>query len=155
MHRRGSAPHYTVANLIQYQPEMQQHTLELTSVNFYHAFCICRNLIIHSQYLSAIAGKTSTDCLPVFRHLLLDVMSTTSYNYDLGALSEYSAEFEHPLAGAVNDFPKWGILVSYVNCTGVTRLTSHRRMRFLFGPGTWPGKFLTRAGERSTILTKS
>jgi len=31
--RRGPAPHYTAANLMLYQPEMQQHVLELTSVD--------------------------------------------------------------------------------------------------------------------------
>jgi len=45
---------------------------------------------------------------------MLDVMATTSYDYHLGALSEYSAQFENSLAVAVNDFTTRGLLVSYI-----------------------------------------
>ena len=45
--RKGYAPHYAPGNLMQFQPEMQEPTLELISVRFSRAFSQ-----IHS-YLSA------------------------------------------------------------------------------------------------------
>jgi len=75
------------------------------------------------QALDAVAGNSSMECLSLFRQLMLDVVVTTSYGYRLGAVRKYTSQLEDPLAVAVNDFPKRGLLVSYHAPANPHRLT--------------------------------
>jgi hypothetical protein len=52
--------------------------------------------------LENISGKSAVECLALFRHLLVDVLVSSSFGYRLGAVSKW----------AINDFPKRGILVN-------------------------------------------
>ncbi|KAJ3570031.1 hypothetical protein NP233_g4668 [Leucocoprinus birnbaumii] len=94
--RRGYAPHYTPANVAQFQPEMHESMCEVLNV------------------LDNIAGKASTECLTLFRHLMVDVVVSSSYGYRLGAVTKWAMDVEDPLSTAINDFPKRGILRSIV-----------------------------------------
>ena len=60
---------------------------------------------------------------------MLDVVVTTSYGYRLGAVRKYTSQFEDPLAVAVNDFPKRGLLVSYYVPINSYHLTFHVEKR--------------------------
>ncbi|KAF9443296.1 cytochrome P450 [Macrolepiota fuliginosa MF-IS2] len=94
--RRGYAPHYTPANVAKFQPEMHESMCEVLNV------------------LDNIAGKASTECLTLFRHLMVDVVVSSSYGYRLGAVTKWAMDVEDPLSTAINDFPKRGILRSIV-----------------------------------------
>lgn len=61
--------------------------------------------------LDNIAGKASTECLTLFRHLMVDIVVSSSYGYRLGAVTKWAMDVEDPLSTAINDFPKRGILV--------------------------------------------
>ncbi|KAF8886937.1 cytochrome P450 [Infundibulicybe gibba] len=94
--RKGYAPHYTPTNVSRFQPEMHEVTLELINT------------------LENISGKTPLECLTLFRHLMVDVVVSSSYGYRLGAVSKWAMDVEDPLSTAINDFPKRGILRSIV-----------------------------------------
>ncbi|KXN88975.1 hypothetical protein AN958_06437 [Leucoagaricus sp. SymC.cos] len=94
--RRGYAPHYTPASVAKFQPEMHESMCEVLNV------------------LDSVAGKASTECLTLFRHLMVDVVVSSSYGYRLGAVSKWAMDVEDPLSTAINDFPKRGILRSIV-----------------------------------------
>ncbi|KAF9254261.1 cytochrome P450 [Marasmius fiardii PR-910] len=96
MRRKGYAPHYSPANLARFQPEMHEPTLELVS------------------YLENLDGKSSLDCLALFRNLMVEVIVSSSYGYRLGAVRKWALEAEDPLSVAISDFPKRGILRSVV-----------------------------------------
>ena len=59
-----------------------------------------------------ISGKIAVECLALFRHLLVDVLVSSSFGYRLGAVSKWAMDVEDPLSTAINDFPKRGILVN-------------------------------------------
>jgi len=42
--RKSFAPHFALGNLMQFEPEMQEHTLELISVCFSSVFLLTRSL---------------------------------------------------------------------------------------------------------------
>ncbi|KAF9463724.1 cytochrome P450 [Collybia nuda] len=94
--RKGYAPHYTPTNVSRFQPEMHEVTLELVNT------------------LDSVSGKNPLECLAVFRHLMVDVVVSSSYGYRLGAVSKWAADVEDPLSMAINDFPKRGILRSTI-----------------------------------------
>ncbi|EKM79809.1 hypothetical protein AGABI1DRAFT_72452 [Agaricus bisporus var. burnettii JB137-S8] len=94
--RRGYAPHYTPTNVAKFQPEMHESMCEVLNI------------------LDNTAGKTSTECLTLFRHLMVDVVVSSSYGYRLGAVTKWAMDVEDPLSTAINDFPKRGILRSIV-----------------------------------------
>ncbi|KAF8646155.1 hypothetical protein AX16_007380 [Volvariella volvacea WC 439] len=96
LRRKGYAPHYTPNNIIKFEPEMHELTLELIKI------------------LEGIAGKSTPECLALFRHLMVDVVVSSLYGYRLGALSRWATGVEDPLSVAINDFPKRGILRSVV-----------------------------------------
>lgn len=62
--------------------------------------------------LENISGKSPVECLALFRHLMVDVVVSSSFGYRLGAVGRWAMEVEDPLSTAINDFPKRGILVS-------------------------------------------
>jgi hypothetical protein len=61
--------------------------------------------------LDLAGGKKSFECLNLFRHLLVDIMSMTIYGFRHDALKNLSMGIEDPLSTAVYDFPKRGVIV--------------------------------------------
>ncbi|KAL0950331.1 hypothetical protein HGRIS_010302 [Hohenbuehelia grisea] len=94
--RKSYAPHYNPNNLAQFQSEMHDFTLELVDT------------------LESMSGKSVLDCLSVFRHLMVDVLVSTSFGIRLGAVGKWAQGVVDPLSTAINDFPKRGILRSAV-----------------------------------------
>jgi len=58
-----------------------------------------------------MAGKTPVECLALFRHLMVDVVTSSCFGYRLGAVAKWAMDIEDPLSTAIKDFPKRGILV--------------------------------------------
>ncbi|KAF6751527.1 cytochrome P450 [Ephemerocybe angulata] len=115
--RKSYMPHYTPNNVAKFQPEMHETTLELTAV---------RSL---SQFLEGTAGKSSLECLAMFRNLMVDVTIFSLFGYRLGAMGKWILGAEDPLSTAINDFPKRGILRSVLPTWAwnlVCRLPSNR-----------------------------
>lgn len=109
--RRGYAPHYTPANVAKFQPEMHEFMCEVLNVRLYPGRTGINSFTSSRQILDSIAGKASTECLTLFRHLMVDVVVSSSYGYRLGAVTKWAMDVEDPLSTAINDFPKRGILV--------------------------------------------
>ena len=63
--------------------------------------------------LELAGGKKSFECLDLFRHLMVDIMSMTIYGFRHGALKNLSVGIEDPLSTAVYDFPKRGVIVRF------------------------------------------
>ncbi|KAI0068521.1 cytochrome P450 [Artomyces pyxidatus] len=93
--KKGYAPHYNPASLSLFQPEMHSYTLTLVDT------------------LDRMAGD-SVDCLCLFRQLMVDIISASSFGYHVGAVSKWTKNSEDPLSTAIGDFPKRGILRSAV-----------------------------------------
>ncbi|KAF8165928.1 cytochrome P450 [Crassisporium funariophilum] len=109
--RKSYATHYTQNNVAQFQPEMHEYTFELI------------------KSLENISGKCALECLALFRHLMVDVVVSSSFGYHLGAVSKWTMDVEDPLSTAINDFPKRGILRSIVPTWGwnlVCRIPNNR-----------------------------
>jgi hypothetical protein len=70
------------------------------------------SLIFIIQIFDQAAGKTSFECLNVFRHLMVDIVAVTVYGCRVSALKKLTLGAEEPLSKAVADFPKRGIIVS-------------------------------------------
>ncbi|KZT06455.1 cytochrome P450 [Laetiporus sulphureus 93-53] len=94
--RKAYAPHYTTSNLALFQPELHDYSLKLVDT------------------LSSMSAKASVDCLDLFRHLMVDVIGTTIFGSRGGSLDNWARNVQDPLATAVYDFPKRGILRSAV-----------------------------------------
>ncbi|KAJ2931049.1 hypothetical protein H1R20_g6052, partial [Candolleomyces eurysporus] len=94
--RKSYMPHYTPNNIVKFQPEMQETTLELVT------------------FLEGVTGKSSLECLAMFRNLMVDVTIFSLFGYRLGAVGKWALGAEDPLSTAINDFPKRGILRSLV-----------------------------------------
>ncbi|KAF9528062.1 cytochrome P450 [Crepidotus variabilis] len=94
--RKSYAPHYSHSSVAQFQPEMSEHTFELINT------------------LENIGGKSPVECLALFRHLMVDVVTASCFGHRLGAVGRWAMGVEDPLSTAINDFPKRGILRSVV-----------------------------------------
>ncbi|EMD40318.1 hypothetical protein CERSUDRAFT_148236 [Gelatoporia subvermispora B] len=94
--RKAWAPHYTPSNLALFQTEINDFAINLV------------------ENLDRIAGKTSVDCLDLFRHLMVDIISMTVFGTRPGSMKNWSLNIHDPLSTAVYDFPKRGILRSAV-----------------------------------------
>ncbi|PCH40720.1 cytochrome P450 [Wolfiporia cocos MD-104 SS10] len=94
--RKAYAPHYIPSNLVLFQPELHDYSLKLV------------------DNLSKMSGETSVDCLDLFRHLMVDIIGVTVFGSHPGALDNWALNVQDPLATAVYDFPKRGILRSAV-----------------------------------------
>jgi hypothetical protein len=70
--------------------------------------------LLRIQILERIAGKTSVECLALFRHLMVDVFVASSYGYRVGALGRWAGGVEDVLCTAIHDFPIRGIIVSTI-----------------------------------------
>ncbi|TEB32169.1 cytochrome P450 11B1 [Coprinellus micaceus] len=112
--RKSYSPHYTPNNIARFQSEMHETTLELTT------------------FLESTAGKSSLECLAMFRNLMVDVTIFSLFGYRLGAVGKWIVGAEDPLSTAINDFPKRGILRSVVPGWAwnlVSRIPSNRWRR--------------------------
>ncbi|KJA17738.1 hypothetical protein HYPSUDRAFT_57557 [Hypholoma sublateritium FD-334 SS-4] len=94
--RKSYAPHYTHASISQFQSEMHEFTFEIINT------------------LENLSGKTPVECMTLFRHLMADIVVSSSFGYRLGAVGKWAMDVEDPLSTAINDFPKRGILRSAV-----------------------------------------
>ncbi|KAI0940296.1 hypothetical protein AcV5_001443 [Taiwanofungus camphoratus] len=92
--RKAYAPHYIPSNLALFQTELHDFTLKLVDT-LYH-----------------ISGKTSVDCLDLFRHLMVDIIAVTVFGSHPGSLDKWALNIQDPLTTAVDDFPKRGVLRS-------------------------------------------
>ena len=110
LRKKGYIPHYVPAHINLFQHEVQDSTCELVEVSF--ATSDSRFPSDHvSQVLELAGGKMSFECLNLFRHLMVDIMSMTIYGFRHGALRNLSLGIEDPLSMAVYDFPKRGVIV--------------------------------------------
>jgi len=109
--KRAYAPHYTAANVAKFQLEMHESMCQVLNVNDQFLLSDISWLTSPCQVLDNIAGKASTECLTLFRHLMVDIVVSSSYGYRLGAVTKWAMDVEDPLSTAINDFPKRGILV--------------------------------------------
>ncbi|KAF9237757.1 cytochrome P450 [Melanogaster broomeanus] len=112
--RKGYAPHYTSANLALFQPEACDHVMGLIAA------------------LEYVGGKRPLDCLALFRHYMVDVIISSSHGYRQGALSKWMVGAIDPIATAVSDFPKRGIIRSAVPSwiwTLISRIPNNRWRR--------------------------
>ncbi|KAH9931775.1 cytochrome P450 [Amylocystis lapponica] len=94
--RKAYAPHYISSNITLFQDDLHDSTLKLVEI------------------LDHISGKTSVDCLDLFRHLNVDIIAATVFGSPSGSLSNWAMNIHDPLSTAVYDFPKRGILRSAV-----------------------------------------
>ncbi|KAI0941150.1 hypothetical protein AcV7_002792 [Taiwanofungus camphoratus] len=92
LHRKAYSSHYNTFNLSLFQPEMHMFTLKLVDI------------------LDRISGKTSVECLDLFRHLMVDIITVNALGFYPESLDNWSSNVENPLATAVYDFPKMGTL---------------------------------------------
>lgn len=61
------------------------------------------------------------ECLTLFRHFMVDVIISSSHGYRQGALSKWILGGMDPIATAISDFPKRGIVVG-----SASKLPPHR-----------------------------
>ncbi|KAG5637814.1 hypothetical protein H0H81_003146 [Sphagnurus paluster] len=109
--RKGYASHYAPSNVARFQPEMHEVTLELVKVcDLGPVFEYGQSSDMPNKTIEAISGSGPLNCLAVFRHLMVDVVVSSSYGYRLGAVSKWALDVEDPLSTAINDFPKRGII---------------------------------------------
>ncbi|KAN0096956.1 Cytochrome P450 [Tylopilus felleus] len=92
--RKGYAQHYTPANLVLFQAQAHDHVLELVDA------------------LEHVGGKYPLDCLALFRHFMVDVIISSFYGHRQGALSKWIHGGMDPIATAIFDFPKRGLVRS-------------------------------------------
>ena len=104
--------------------------------------------------LELAGGKSSFECLNLFRHLMVDIMSMTIYGFHHGALKNLSMGIEDPLSMAVYDFPKRGVIVRFSTpLPGIHYRTdnTHSAALFPFGLGISFAKSRVGGGEGSAI----
>ncbi|KZT38154.1 cytochrome P450 [Sistotremastrum suecicum HHB10207 ss-3] len=90
--RKTFTQFYAPAHLAKYQPEIHDAVLELMKI------------------LDILDGSVSIDCLPLFRHMMVDINGITMFGSHIGVIHEWGSGGEHPLSTAVSDFPKRGAL---------------------------------------------
>ena len=108
--------------------------------------------------LELAGGKQSFECLGLFRHLMVDIMSMTVYGFHHGALRNLSLGIEDPLSMAVYDFPKRGVFVRFsppLRESAALVNPFHSEALFLFGLGALSVKFLVGGGNSCAIPIKS
>lgn len=110
--KRGYLPHYVPAHINLFQPDVHDSTCELVEVPF-PLQPPPLSLDRAFQMLELAGGKKSFECLNLFRHLMVDIMSITIYGFQHGALKNLSMGIEDPLSMAVYDFPKRGVIVRF------------------------------------------
>ena len=113
--RKAYSPHYATSNLALFQPDLQDYSVKLLDVSDQRA-CRKNSALTPSdvQVIERISGKTSVDCLDLFRHLMVDVIACTVFGSRSGSLDNWATNIRDPLSVAVYDFPKRGIMVGHL-----------------------------------------
>ncbi|KAI0363884.1 cytochrome P450 [Pilatotrama ljubarskyi] len=91
--RKAFAAHYSLANVGQFQPDIQDRVSTLLEV-------------IESS------PRRSVDCIHLFRHLFVDILRTTLFGLDPLSLNAWKAGRQDWLCAAVRDFPIRALLRS-------------------------------------------
>ncbi|KZT70257.1 cytochrome P450 [Daedalea quercina L-15889] len=94
--RKAYSSHYIPSNLALFQTDLQDLCLKLVDT------------------LGRTFGSTPVDCLDLFRHLMVDIIGTTVFGRLPGSLDNWAKNIQDPLATAVYDFPKRGVMRSAV-----------------------------------------
>ncbi|RDX55380.1 cytochrome P450 [Lentinus brumalis] len=94
--RKAYAPHYNLPHLTQFQPEVSDSVIKVV------------------QILENQQGKASVSCPELFRHLMVDIISTTVFGSRPGALDNLAMGIQDILSQAVKDFPTRGIVRSFI-----------------------------------------
>jgi hypothetical protein len=103
-------------------------------------------------------GKSTFECLNLFRHLMVDIMSMTIYGSHHGALKNLSMGIEDPLSTAVYDFPKRGVIVRFpmpLSATHPPADHTHSAALFPLGLGISSVKSRAEGGKSSAIPIES
>ena len=75
------------------------------------------------QVLERIGGRDTPDTLSLFRQYLVDVVSSVSFGYHVGALGKWAMDSEDKLVTAIGDFPKRKhIVFPYIEISVLTDL---------------------------------
>ncbi|KAI0036319.1 cytochrome P450 [Vararia minispora EC-137] len=125
--RRAFAPHYTPSNIALFQPDIHKSVLELVEI------------------LEVVNGEKPINCLHYFREMLVDIICSTSFSYNSGALQARAAGVEyHPLVHAIDDFPIRGILRAVVPKSMWELLGEipHQRWKLLYDSDAILAKFV-------------
>jgi len=94
LRRRGFAAHYNFDNIAIFQSDMHDFTLQLLAG------------------LLDIAGSQAVDCTVMFRHLMVDIIAVSGYDFKAGSIAKWCAGQPDNLATAINDWPKRSMMVS-------------------------------------------
>ena len=66
-----------------------------------------------------MGGRDTPDTLSLFRQYLVDVVSSVSFGYHVGALGKWAMDREDKLVTAIGDLPKrtymFGFMLSAIN----------------------------------------
>ena len=112
--RKAYAPHYNLSHLTQFQPEVSDSVIKVVQVGLGSSLSLfrCMNQRLLAQILENEQGKSSVSCPELFRHLMVDIISTTVFGSRPGALDNLAMGIQDILSQAVRDFPTRGIVVS-------------------------------------------
>ncbi|EPT00864.1 hypothetical protein FOMPIDRAFT_47141 [Fomitopsis schrenkii] len=94
--RKAYSSHYIPSNLALFQAELQNLCLKVVDI------------------LGGAPSGAPVDCLDLLRHLMVDIIGTTVFGRFPGSLDNWAKNVQDPLATAVYDFPKRGIMRSAV-----------------------------------------
>lgn len=83
-----------------------------------------RLIFLMLQILESRQGKESVSCPEIFRHLTVDIISTTVFGSRSGAIDNYAMGVRDSLSQAIKDFPTRGIVVC-INLSHVGPIVSH------------------------------
>ncbi|KAH7108039.1 cytochrome P450 [Auriculariales sp. MPI-PUGE-AT-0066] len=94
--RRGFAAHYNFDNLAIFQQSMQEFTIQVAA------------------RLTEIGGKEAVDCTEMFRHLMVDIICISGYDFKYGSVARWAAGKSDSLAVAISDWPKRSMIKDLV-----------------------------------------
>jgi len=93
-YRKAYVPHYTHANLAHFHPQINTILKQFVHI------------------LSKVNADRSVECLNLFRHLMVDIISVTAFGIPPVAMDRWGKGVEDPICMAVYNFPKKGVLRS-------------------------------------------
>ena len=155
--RKAYSTHYIPSNLALFQAELQDLCLKLVDVCAPQASCSQRANHVCFKILGGSSGSGPVDCLDLFRHLMVDIIGTTVFGRFPGSLDNWAKNIQDPLATAVYDFPKRGIMVILSRQCGssIPLKVFHSAAPYRPGLGTLSVAFPTCVYARSATLTGS
>lgn len=155
--RKVYAPHYNPSHLIQFEPEVKDSVIKVVNVSGV-PFPDERTRLISlmMQILENQQGKMSVSCPEVFRHLMVDIISTTVFGSRSGAIDNYAMGIRDVLSQAIQDFPTRGIVVCIKPMHRDILISSHISFSgasFRHGPGALCAACLASHGGASAVPT--